>query len=143
MEKKYYLAYGSNLSIRQMRYRCPEARIIGKAYLMDWKLVFRFHADIEPCRGCRIPVLIWEITERDEKRLDIYEGYPVYYTKKKVDAVMMETGERLRAMVYMMAPKRKRPIPPSLDYYGIIEDGYRTFGFDLDILTKAMNESCR
>ena len=29
MEKRYYIAYGSNLNVRQMRMRCPTARIIG------------------------------------------------------------------------------------------------------------------
>ena len=29
MEKRYYIAYGSNLNVRQMLMRCPSARIIG------------------------------------------------------------------------------------------------------------------
>ena len=29
MDKRYYIAYGSNLNVYQMRYRCPNARIIG------------------------------------------------------------------------------------------------------------------
>ena len=29
MEKRYYIAYGSNLNVRQMRMRYPSARIIG------------------------------------------------------------------------------------------------------------------
>ena len=47
MSKKY-IAYGSNLSVRQMAHRCPDARIIGMAAIQDWKLVFRTHATIEP-----------------------------------------------------------------------------------------------
>lgn len=27
--KRYYIAYGSNLNVPQMRWRCPDARIIG------------------------------------------------------------------------------------------------------------------
>lgn len=27
--KKYYIAYGSNLSVEQMAYRCPDAKIAG------------------------------------------------------------------------------------------------------------------
>ncbi|MGN1231560.1 MAG: gamma-glutamylcyclotransferase, partial [Anaerotignum sp.] len=27
--KKYYIAYGSNLNVRQMKFRCPTARIVG------------------------------------------------------------------------------------------------------------------
>ncbi len=29
--KKFYLAYGSNLNVEQMRFRCPDARIVGTA----------------------------------------------------------------------------------------------------------------
>ena len=36
MSKKY-IAYGSNLSVRQMAHRCPDARIIGMAAIQDWK----------------------------------------------------------------------------------------------------------
>ena len=33
MKKRYYLAYGSNLNVHQMMYRCPTARIIGTAVI--------------------------------------------------------------------------------------------------------------
>ena len=29
--KKFYLAYGSNLNVEQMQFRCPDARIVGTA----------------------------------------------------------------------------------------------------------------
>ena len=35
MEKRYYIAYGSNLNIGQMQWRCPDARIIGTAEMKD------------------------------------------------------------------------------------------------------------
>ena len=35
---KYYIAYGSNLSVRQMAVRCSDAKVVGKAILPDWKL---------------------------------------------------------------------------------------------------------
>ena len=82
--KRYYIAYGSNLSVEQMSQRCPDAKIAGMAALKDWKLVFKFHADIVPCEGRVVPVLIWEISESDEKNLDLYEGYPHYYVKRQM-----------------------------------------------------------
>ena len=39
--KKYYIAYGSNLSVEQMAYRCPDAKIAGQAVLAGWELLFR------------------------------------------------------------------------------------------------------
>lgn len=41
MEKRYYIAYGSNLNVRQMRMRCPSARIIGTSKLNDYELLFK------------------------------------------------------------------------------------------------------
>ena len=41
MEKHYYIAYGSNLNVRQMRMRCPTARIIGTSVMNDYELLFK------------------------------------------------------------------------------------------------------
>lgn len=34
--------------------------------------------------GESVPVAVWEVSERDELRLDRYEGYPTFYYKKDV-----------------------------------------------------------
>lgn len=36
---KYYLAYGSNLSMAQMAQRCPDAVYVGTAELKDYRLL--------------------------------------------------------------------------------------------------------
>ena len=40
-EKRYYIAYGSNLNVPQMRMRCPHATILGTANLKGWELLFK------------------------------------------------------------------------------------------------------
>ncbi len=40
-EKRYYIAYGSNLNIRQIRMRCPGARVIGTSEVKDYDLLFK------------------------------------------------------------------------------------------------------
>lgn len=80
MPKKYYIAYGSNLNVRQMKQRCPSARIIGTANLDGWQLLFKgsqtgSYLTIEKKKGSTVPVAVWEITAEDEKALDRYEGY--------------------------------------------------------------------
>ena len=100
-----YAAYGSNLSVPQMSYRCPDAEIVGTGKIMDYKLVFRYHADIEKHEGAFVPVLIWSISKDDEKRLDKYEGVKGgYYHQEKVTVVMadvmngiMDDGEEITA----------------------------------------------
>lgn len=37
MQTNLYLAYGSNLNLEQMRYRCPDAKVVGYTYLtVSW-----------------------------------------------------------------------------------------------------------
>ena len=40
-EKRYYIAYGSNLNVPQMQMRCPHATILGTAALKGWELLFK------------------------------------------------------------------------------------------------------
>ena len=56
--KRYYLAYGSNLNIRQMRYRCPGAKPIGITAIPDYQLLYKgsktgAYLTIEPHRSDR------------------------------------------------------------------------------------------
>ena len=60
MEKRYYIAYGSNLNIRQMRMRCPGARIIGTSVVEGYQLLFKgsrtgSYLTIEPQEGAGAP----------------------------------------------------------------------------------------
>jgi len=135
--KRYYIAYGSNLSIEQMAHRCPTAKIVGTSTLKDWRLLFNGPASIEEYKGYEVPVLIWEIKPEDERSLDRYEGYPNYYRKEMLEVEV--NGEKLDAMVYIMNTN-KESIPSSY-YFNILVAGYRRFGFDYKILTKAFEES--
>lgn len=72
---KYYLAYGSNLSMAQMAQRCPDAVYVGTAELKDYQLLFKgsqsgSYLTVEPKKGSTVPVLVWRISERDEHYLD-------------------------------------------------------------------------
>lgn len=135
--KRYYIAYGSNLSERQMAYRCPTAKVVGTSILKDWRLLFDGPASIERYEGYNVPVLIWEIQPLDEKSLDRYEGYPNYYRKEMLDVEL--NGRTINAMVYIMNTKCESI--PSLGYYNILKEGYERFGFDMKILEKALQES--
>lgn len=90
MQKRYYIAYGSNLNIRQMKFRCPTARIIGTATLPDYELLFKgsktgSYLTVEPKKGKSVPVAVWETTEADEAALDRYEGFPTFYYKAEME----------------------------------------------------------
>ena len=151
MNKRYYIAYGSNLNIPQMRMRCPEARIIGTSVIKDYQLLFKgsktgSYLTIEPMEGAEVPVVIWEVTETDEKALDRYEGYPNFYYKKEMtlDIKGIRTGKvrRRDAFVYIMHEERELGIP-SWYYVNTCLDGYRAFGFDEKYLFDAIRISRR
>ena len=84
---KYYIAYGSNLNLEQMARRCPTAKVVGSTTLKNYRLMFRggSHtavATVERSCGDEVPVLIWRLQPRDEKALDVYEGWPHLYRKE-------------------------------------------------------------
>ena len=142
-EKKYYIAYGSNLSVEQMAYRCPDASIAGQAVLEGWELLFRGCATIAPNPKKNTPVLVWEISERDEERLDAYEGFPRYYRKEDLEIEMVSEGaepKTVTAMVYIMENDfgHRGPMP---NYYKVLHDGYQAFHFPMHILEGALKES--
>lgn len=146
--KRLYIAYGSNLNLQQMAKRCPTARVCGKGELKDYRLLFKgvpdnAYATIAPFKGGKVPVLVWEVKPKDEKALDIYEGFPNFYYKKDLE-VELESGEILTAMVYIMTDKIKDRINlnlPSERYLRIVKEGYTSAGFDIGFIEEALKVS--
>lgn len=149
-KKKYYIAYGSNLNIRQMRYRCPGAKPIGISVITDYELLYKgsktgAYLTIEPKDGGLVPIAVWEVTADDEKRLDIYEGYPNFYYKKNIClSVRLANGKtkKITAFIYIMHEERSIAIP-SMSYIRTCEEGYRNFGFDVKHLDRAYMRSTK
>lgn len=144
--KKVYIAYGSNMPTRHMKCRCPEARFMGTGVVQNWELVFSECADIRPSADNFVPVVIWEIDERDEYRLDIYEGYPNFYKKIDLEFTWITDAEGNsfegtgKGMVYVM--NGERPIMgPSQSYYEVIEEGYMEFDLPMVVLARASQKS--
>ncbi len=142
--RKLYAAYGSNLNMAQMEYRCPDATVYSTAELKDHELLFRGSphsavATIEPKEGSSVPILLWEISAKDERNLNRYEGWPTLYGKEQKD-FQLESGETVSAMVYVMTPGHEMGSPSGY-YYATIEEGYQDCGFDTAILEQAREHS--
>lgn len=151
MKKRYYIAYGSNLNIRQMRMRCPGARIMGTAVIGDYELLFKgsctgSYLTIEPKAGESVPVAVWEVTEADEAALDSCEGFPTFYYKAEMELPIkgIKSGKvRIRnAFVYIMHEDRPLGTPSGL-YVRTCLEGYDSFGFDEKFLYDAIERSRR
>lgn len=143
-QKKYYIAYGSNMDEEQMAHRCPDARLIGRGILTGWQLLFKgsktgSYATIERSDTHNTPILFWEISEQDERNLDRYEGFPTFYYKKTLNFYTPK-DTILEGMAYIMHEDRPLGIP-SEHYYGILEAAYKKFGFNLAVLEQAVKDS--
>ena len=137
-----YCAYGSNCNLEQMGYRCPNSKRIGVGVLNGWKAVFNIHMDIIKTDNDKdiVPVVVWNIADKDWKMLDMYEGYPSYYVKEIVN-VILENGETEEAIVYVMADNRKGIYPPASSYFNCIVKGYMDNGINTDYLFDALDYS--
>lgn len=123
-----YIAYGSNLDVEQMKWRCPNARFVRVSKLANFRLRFRRgFLTIEPAEGSEVPVVIWEIDDSDMDSLDRYEGHAYY-------KIVLPGG-----FAYVMYTKYPLGKPTSM-YLKTVVNGYDYFGFDLDILQEAYDE---
>lgn len=151
MEKRYYIAYGSNLNIRQMKAQCPSARIIGTSVVPDYELLFKgsrtgSYLTIEPKAGMSVPVAVWETTAADEAALDRYEGFPAFYYKAEMTLPIkgIRSGKVRKRKVYVYIMHEDRPLGvPSWHYVQTCIEGYNSFGFDENILFRAVENSRR
>lgn len=143
MSKRLYAAYGSNLNIRQMNYRCPGARLYGTGVIDHYELQFKGQprsafATIAPREGASVPVAVWEISEKNEQALDHYEGHPSHYFKQNIP-VQLE-GKEVSAMVYIMDLRMDFGLP-SPYYYQTVREGYNDCGLDTNVLDEAVMKS--
>lgn len=142
----FYVAYGSNLNIEQMRRRCPSAKVWGTAVIKDYRLMFKgsktgAYLTIEKAPGYDVPVGVWKIGPEDEKNLDRYEGYPRFYYKKTF-LLECDDGKRHRCMAYIMHEDHLLGVP-SEAYVRTCGEGYFDFGFNTEILKEAIRYSVK
>lgn len=139
-DRYLYAAYGSNLFIEQVSRRCPEADIVGAGHIPDCQLRFAYYATVKEAVGCTTPVAVYRLNARDIAAMDRFEGLGRSYERFLV-TVTMADGTRQRCFTYVKRDDRVEA--PSKIYYQRIEDGYRDWRFDLDILRAARSYAAR
>jgi gamma-glutamylcyclotransferase len=130
----YYFAYGSNLGRKQMSERCHDAKPKFVATLPNYKLIFAGWsrkwrggvASIKPFRDGKVIGGVYEISERDLRSLDKYEGYPAVYDRRNV-VVMTKDGEPVEAVTYIKR-EQSEETQPSPEYLEVLRQGYRDWG---------------
>ncbi len=129
-----YFAYGSNLNHFQMKRRCKDSVFLKKINLNNFRLTFRSKyraADIEPKKNFKVVGGLFEISKSDEKKLDIYEDYPMLYKKYYFNYY----GKKV--MTYTMVKKTTFKYPTER-YLNIVKKGYNDCKLDKNYLIKAL-----
>ena len=131
-----YFAYGSNLNHFQMKRRCKDSVFIKKINLKNFRLTFRSKyraADIEPKKRSIVPGGLFKISKSDEKKLDVYEDFPILYKKY----YFYYYGKKV--MTYTMVHKSPFKFPTE-HYLNIIKQGYKDCGLIIKFLNKGLKE---
>ena len=131
-----YFAYGSNLNLFQMKRRCKDSVFLKKYELKGYKLNFRSKyraADIEKSKNSFVPGALFEISKSDEKKLDVYEDYPILYKK------LYFSYYSKRVMTYIMVNKTEFRYPTER-YLNVVKQGYKDCNLNTDYLINALNK---
>ena len=129
-----YFAYGSNLNLFQMKRRCKDSVFIKKYELKGYRLNFRSKyraADIEKSKNSLVPGALFEISKSDEKKLDVYEDYPILYKK------LYFNYYNKTVMTYIMVNKTEFRYPTER-YLNVVKKGYRDCKLDTIYLKLAL-----
>ena len=129
-----YFAYGSNLHHFQMKRRCKDSIFLKKINLKDFRLTFRSKyraADIEPSKNSFVPGGLFKISKSDEKKLDVYEDFPILYKK----FYFYHYGKKV--MTYTIVKKTPFRFPTER-YLNVVKRGYLDCELDQKFLKKAL-----
>jgi hypothetical protein len=117
-----------------MKRRCKDSVYLKKINLKDFKLTFRSKyraADIEFKKNSIVPGGLFEISKSDEKKLDVYEDYPILYNKH----YFYYYGKKV--MTYIMVNKSPFKFPTER-YLNIVKRGYKDCKLNSKYLKKAL-----
>jgi gamma-glutamylcyclotransferase (GGCT)/AIG2-like uncharacterized protein YtfP len=117
-----------------MKRRCKDSVFLKKINLNNFRLTFRSKyraADIEPKKNSIVSGALFEISKSDEKKLDVYEDYPILYKKYYF------TYYNKKVMTYTMT--KKTPfIYPTERYLKVIKKGYKDCKLEIKFLKEAL-----
>lgn len=132
----YYFAYGSNMDQEQMKERCPDSKIIGKAVLKDYKIAFTIFSTKRNC-GCADIInsindevwgILYEVSENDINNLDKAEVHPIKY-RRFLTTVEDELGNEYKSEVYKVVTREGDFLKPSKHYLGLMINAAKVFDF--------------
>ena len=120
-----YFAYGANLNLDGMNYRCPGYKAIAPAVLPNYRFAFKGVADVEPLPDEKVYGALYLLNAKHMKSLDRFEGFPHLYIKKQVLVEVLDglsPRNFTKATVYVMR-NSNHYAEPSKQYLNTILTG--------------------
>tara|TARA_B100001245_G_scaffold160056_1_gene120502 strand:- start:543 stop:908 length:366 start_codon:yes stop_codon:yes gene_type:complete len=117
-----------------MKRRCKDSVFLKKYNLKGYRLNFRSKyraADIEKKKDSIVVGALFEISKSDEKKLDLYEDFPILYKK------MYFKYYNKVVMTYIMIKKTEFRYPTE-KYLNVVKKGYRDCNLNKNYLLKAI-----
>jgi cation transport regulator ChaC len=119
-----YFAYGSNMSIGDLREWVPNAAPVGKAYLPDYRLRFSRRSrrsgtgvvDIVVAPRMRVWGMLFDVPADELAGLDRKEGVGVGAYARCIVEVVQPGRRRVAAMAYAVVEKEVQEVAPSASY---------------------------
>jgi gamma-glutamylcyclotransferase (GGCT)/AIG2-like uncharacterized protein YtfP len=144
---EFIFAYGSNMSLLQMKERCPNSKdklqpFVAKAD--GWKLCFPRHSDrrqggvgsIVPAKGEVVWGVVFGVTLEDLASLDRSEGVPSAYRRDRLPLTWGNLKQEVWA--YFAIPKDDPPkhYKPHEDYLALYIRGAESFKLPSEYIDK-------
>jgi len=144
-----YFAYGSNMDWDQIRERCPSARFLGIAVLLDHRLAFSRYsssstrkcgvADAVKYEGKQVWGVVYDIDERDIGNLDKKEGFQLgrrnnSYQREQRHVFLDGNQEKPLAVGIYFATPQPGPHLPSQKYKDLILSGAKYWHLPKDYI---------
>lgn len=127
MAMALYAAYGSNMDPAQMLQRCPSSPMAGTGWLHGWRLTFGGEnlgwegalATVVEEPGAAVFVVLYDLSDSDERSLDSWEGADLgLYIKIRLRVHTLDTD----VLAWLYALRAYEGGLPSARYLGVIAD---------------------
>ncbi len=143
-----YAAYGSNMDPTQMAERCPHSPRHGTGWLDGWRLTFGGEdigwegalATVVEDAAERVFVVLYELSDGDERSLDRWDGATIGYYRKFTVRVATRDGTEALAWLYVLNDYEGGL--PSARYLGIMADAAEAAGAPDDYVAWLRTRPC-
>ncbi|MGE4570317.1 MAG: gamma-glutamylcyclotransferase family protein [Gammaproteobacteria bacterium] len=133
--RRYYFAYGSNLSKSQMVARCPDSEYLISGKLIDycWFINERGYANIKPSKGDFVLGEIFSLSEKDIELLDVYESVDEGMYHHEALSIQIQEGH-CDCLVYVDLNQLLGE--PQFEYIRRINQGIQSAHLPMDYVNK-------